>query len=344
MPKITLNELKKHISDKNLNKVYFFQGEEYLIEYFEAKLTNTIIKKSKNDFDINIFNSQNLNIENLENALETFPIASEKKCVIIHDLPLENWSADEIQKFIKIISDIPDFSILIISNYTEFSKNAKIKFKKIEKAIIENGILINFSKKDIDAEKLLIKLAKNEYDKNLSPDLAKLICNSCANHSLNGLKSELKKICEFENNKTIPKNAIEVVIKSKLKSKIFDLPKAIFSKNTKKSFELLNDLINQKEEPIAIIAVISNEYIDIFRTKILLNNSYPASKLSEIFDYKNKEFRIKNAEIKCRNLSLSAIEKSLHALLEADESLKSVTINPKIILQTLIIKLIKYLN
>ena len=47
MPKITLNELKKHISDKNLNKVYFFQGEEYLIEYFEEKLTNTIIKKSK---------------------------------------------------------------------------------------------------------------------------------------------------------------------------------------------------------------------------------------------------------------------------------------------------------
>ena len=47
MPKITLNEFKKNISDKNLNKVYFFQGEEYLIEYFEAKLTNTIIKKSK---------------------------------------------------------------------------------------------------------------------------------------------------------------------------------------------------------------------------------------------------------------------------------------------------------
>ena len=131
MPKITLNELKKHISDKNLNKVYFFQGEEYLIEYFEEKLKNIIIKKSKNDFDINIFNSQNLNIENLENALETFPIISEKKCVIIHDLPLENWSADEIQKFIEIISDIPDFSILIISNYSEFSKSAKIKFKKI---------------------------------------------------------------------------------------------------------------------------------------------------------------------------------------------------------------------
>ena len=34
------NEFKKNISDENLNKIYFFQGEEYLIEYFEEKLKN----------------------------------------------------------------------------------------------------------------------------------------------------------------------------------------------------------------------------------------------------------------------------------------------------------------
>ena len=338
MAELNYKELKKSISENTLSHVYFLQGEPYLVKYFENLLKKQILGNKHSDFDIVSFNSENLNLDKLSVALETFPIGAPKKCVVIKNLPLTSWNTEDINKFVDIISDIPEFSYLIISQYESLS-SAK-NFSKIKKFIIQNGVFSNFSKTDIPIEKQLVLWAKKEFGKILSNEDAAYIKKMCPEHSIGALKNELKKICEFEHSENITKESLEILVSSKLKTNIFSLPKAILEKNSEKAFKILEDLLGQKEEPIAILTIIANEYIDLHRVKCFLDSGRNPSELTKIYDYKGKEFRLKNAEKKCRHMSTDDIKASLSYILEADTKLKTTSLNPSLVLSELITKLI----
>lgn len=342
MPETSYEKLKKDIASGELRSLYLLHGEAYIVEYFEKSLRDKILGNIYSDFDVSVFSEENLNLDKLSVALETLPVKASKKCIIIHNLPIESWDADKTENFIDIISDVPDFSSLIITQCSEISgaKNSA-KFKKIQKAVSEKGVLSNFSKKDIPIEKQLIFWAKKEYNKNLSTENAKIIKNICANHNLTALKNELKKVCELENTDTVTENSLKILSQSKIKTGVFDLPKAILAGDCEKAFKILDDLIEQKEEPIAILAVIGSEYIDMYRVKAFLNERRSSAELAKIFDYKNKEFRLKNAEKRCAHIDIDQIKRHLEYLLDADLKLKSTSLSSKLVLSQLIVNLIK---
>ncbi len=338
MAELTYTQLKKNISENKLQHIYFLQGEDYLIEYFEKLLKKQILGDKYSDFDIISFSDDTLNLDKLSIALETFPMQSSKKCVIIKNLPIPSWNANDITKFTEIISDIPDFSYLVIAQYENVSTTKN--FSKIKKIISKNGVSSSFSKADIPIEKQLVLWAKKEFGKNLSSENASFIKKMCPEHSITALKNELKKICEFESSENITKKSLEILVSSKLKTSIFSLPKAIFEKNTQKAFEILSNLIDQGEEPIAILGVIAGEYIDIYRVKCFLNSGKNISELTKIYDYKWKEFRLKNAEKRCYDMNIDDIKKNLGYILESDIKLKTTSLNPKLVLSELVTQLI----
>ena len=338
MPELNYSKLKKNISENKLDNLYFLQGEEYLIEYFEQMLKKQILGDRYSDFDILLLSNDNINLDKLSLALETFPVMSQKKCVIIRNLPLAAWSNEDIEKFSEIISNIPDFSCLIVSQYENLSKVKN--YLKIKKTIEKSGSFANFLKSDIPIEKQFILWANKEFGKVLSPENAEYIKKACPAHNITALKNELKKICEFEQSKTITKESLEIIVSSKLKTNIFSLPKALFEKDAKKTFETLDNLINQKEEPTAILAILAGEYIDLYRAKCFLNAGKNVLDLANIYDYKGKEFRLKNAEKRCKNMSISEIKTALDYILKADIKLKTTSIDPKLIISELITKLL----
>ena len=342
MPETNYEKLKKDIASNKLHNLYLLQGEEYIVEYFEKSLSDKILEDNYSDFDIYVFSEENINLDKLSVALETLPVKASTKCIIIHNLPIESWDTDQTENFINIISDIPDFSSLIISQYAEISgaKNSA-KFKKIQKTISEKGVSSTFSKKDIPIEKQLVFWAKKEHNKNLSIENAKTIKNICAHHNLIGLKNELKKVCELENTDTITESSLKVLSGSRVKTGVFDLPKALLAGDCEKPLKILDNLIEQKEEPIAILAVIGSEYIDMYRTKVFLNEGHSSVELAKIFDYKNKEFRLRNAEKRCANIDIDQIKRCLEYLLDADLKLKSTALNSKLVLSQLIVNLIR---
>ncbi len=343
MQKISYSQLKKDISEEKFHNIYFFQGEEYIIEYFEKMLKEKILKKHDNDFDLIAFNSENLNLAKLYAAMENFPFMATKKCILIHNLPIETWNDEQIQEFINIISDVPDFVCLIVCQHIAPTGAKNIaKLKKIQKAMPVGAICANFSKKDISIEKQLVFWAKKDYGKELSLECARKINDLCFDHSINSLKNELRKICEFESSNQITEDSLDNLIASKLKPSVFDLPKAIFARNHNKVFKMLDDLLNCGEEPIAILAVIAGEYIDLYRVKTYLTAGKSLTDLSQDYDYSKKEFRLKNAAKISSNMDISKIKLCLKFILEADEKLKSSSASPKLALSQLIAKLIIY--
>ncbi len=340
MAKMNLSELKKSISEKNFRNLYFLTGEEYFVSKFKKIISDCLLGENQNDFNMFKISSENLDIEKLEINIDTYPIGSSKKCIILNNLPAEQWNDNDLENFEKLLKNIPDFTVLIIAQTEKMSsaKNSN-KIKKIEKACDNFGVYVNFTTEKSNIQSELIDYAEKNFEKILSKNLAEKLINKCQNHSVRELFNEVKKICEFETEKTITEKSLSVANESKEKIKIFALPKLILAGETAKALEMLNTMLDQGEDPIALIAIISGEYIDMFRVKALINSGRPTSILTEIFDYKSKEFRIKNAESNCRNRSLNDIKRGLALLTNADKKLKSTTISSKLILNEIVIKL-----
>lgn len=345
MHEITYKDLKEIVSSNSRYNLYLLEGDMDLVNYFENKIVNNALGEKRSDFNLNVFKGETFSLEKLDLSLQTFPIVSKAKCVIIKNLAWENFSIEDIEEFLKIISDIPSFTVLIIKQTSTIigAKNIS-KFKKIQGFFKINGIYSNLSKKDIPIEKQLISWAKEEYNKKLPPFLAKKIKESCSGYSIFEIKNELKKICEFEKNSIISSTSLEIIWKSKLNISVFELPKAIFQENVHKCFEILECLFSQKEEPSSIVAVIGSEYIDIYRVKVFLELKKKSAELKEIFDYKRKEFRLKNAYYRCQKLKMQSIKNSFKYIIEADYKLKYNSIDSKTIISELIVLLLEELK
>ncbi len=340
MAKINMSELKKSISEKNFYNVYFLTGEEYFVSKFKKIISDSIVGENQNDFNMFKISSENLDMQKLEINVDTYPIGSEKKCIVLNNLPAEQWNDTDVENFENLLKNIPEFTVLIVAQTEKLSsvKNSN-KIKKIEKISDKTGVFIKFETDTHALPEELSAYAKENFEKILSKNLALKLINRCKTHTVRELMAEVKKICEFETEKTITEKSIGVANESKEKIKIFALPKLILNGETAKAVNMLNDMLEQGEDPISLISIISGEYIDMFRVKALINHGKSIEPITEIFDYKSKEFRIKNAEKNCRNRSLKDIKKSLELITEADKKLKSTTIPQKLILNELVVKL-----
>ena len=103
----------------------------------------------------------------------------------------------------------------------------------------------------------------------------------------------------------------------------------------------MNIMIKQNEDIFGIINILINDYIDILRVKIILENNKETDKILEIFDYARKEFRIKIALQRAKKITNIKLKNSLKHLINADLKLKSSTIDQQTILSELLVLLYK---
>lgn len=95
-----------------------------------------------------------------------------------------------------------------------------------------------------------------------------------------------------------------------------------------------------KEEPISVLAVISNCYIDMYRVKCAKTAGQPAEDVSKYYNYKGREFTLRNASRDCAALSINQLRSSLDVLMEADNKLKSTGADKKLVLEEALVKLL----
>ncbi|MDR1240541.1 MAG: hypothetical protein LBK29_01515 [Oscillospiraceae bacterium] len=334
MPKISYIDLKKSIKSSKLGNFYYFFGKEkFLISYYTKKIIETATGSLKNSFGVKYFYEENMNLNNLSMFLEMFPVGSNKKCAVLRDPEIEDSNKE---MFFKIISNIPDFSILIIQGFSDVNKN----FKILENMILKFGFLVEFSDQNLPIEKQSILWAK-KLGKVLSERNARLLSEICG-RDLNNIKNNLEKICFSEKLEEISKENIESIINEQdYEYSVFEISKALNLKKYEMVFKIIENLILRKEEPVSILSVIAMQFIDAYRLKCAKLNGISVNKIFEIFDYKNKEFRIENSELNFKNYDIKIIEKCIKILIETDILLKSTQISRKLLLDEMLVKLIK---
>lgn len=340
MASLTENELKSQIKSCKLNNLYLLYGEEkYLISYYTNKLIDVALDGTINDFNFKKFKASDMSVDSLEESIEVLPFLSSKKCVVVSDLEIEKFNVTEIKKLKEIVSKIPETTVLIISQSNiEANTYKSSKWNGFIKLIEKHGNTVNLKKLSrLSLEKQIINWAK-KLNLNISQNSVEKLIEYCGDDLLN-LRSELEKLSAFADNGEITEDDIELLVSKKAEANVFDLTKAVSQNNYDRALKILHVLLEKKEEPVAILSLLSSNYIDMYRVKVAKNSGVPTNQIAELFDYKRKEFRLTLASKACENCSIKNLRKYISFLKEIDLKLKSSKDDNKILLEELLVKL-----
>ena len=339
MAKLTEAELKKQIKSKQFSPAYVIYGDEQMfVKRYTEMLVQAVAGKNPSDFNFHSFGGE-VDLDELAATMQIIPFMSEYNCVLVSDIFFDNMDKDDTDRFIDIISNTYEGTILIISMPSYQPSKKKASLTSVVKKIEKIGSVCEFNKlNQAMLERYIAKWA-NECGKDISHVNASKLISYCG-EDLNLLKNEISKICAYAKGEEVTLEDIDKLATVNLEAKIYNLSDAVLNGNGQKAFTILDTLFYQREEPVMMIYALSSSYIDAYRVRVADECGVPKEDVAKDFDYKNRAFVLGKARTATANVSTNALRKSLDVLAQADMKFKTTTVNSRIYMEQLIAQLL----
>ena len=313
MPLITEAQLNKQIKAREFSPVYVIYGSEQMyVKEYTKKLVNAVAGKQPSDFNFHSFSGE-VNLDTLASAVGVVPFMSEYNCVLVTDIFLDSMNSEELDKFKAICKQKVEGTVFILSMPSYVPKKNAKAFESIQKRAQKDGSVIKFEKPTEQMlEKHITKWANNN-GKFISRINASQLIKLCGS-DLNRLKNEVDKVCAYTEGEEIKTETIEKLVPQTLETRIFSLSDYVLAGRGDAAFQTLDQLFYQKEEP--------------------------EKTLADDFKYGKRTFVLGRVRQSIRNVSTEALRKCLGLLCEADEKMKSVSVNSRLLIEQLIAQLL----
>ncbi len=329
----SINDIVKYLEEKNLLPIYFLFGDDN----FSVESALSILQKKIEHLILSAFDKELINAEkttelnNIIDLLYSFPFGGGKKLIII-----KNFEVIKDKKpLVDYINNYSNFSILVIIYNGSLSRNDLSKEPYV--SLLKNGFL--FEAKVLKGEELVlwfVTLAKkNNFE--ISQENARTIIEIVGEEK-SLLEMHLQKFITFSQGKKLSLNELIKLSSQTKQYSVFDLLNSLGKGDKPKSLLIANNLLDNGVDIIAILNMISKFILTIaysmeFRSqKISDKEAAKKIEMSEYFYQKCKEAKF--------FLNADKLENASRALLNADLSIKSTSMDSKTILQVLITELL----
>jgi DNA polymerase-3 subunit delta len=317
--------------NKGLKSVYLIHGDKKMIEEALARLKKRVSAQFDLEFNYDQFLGANVIASEIIYAANTLPFMSEKRLVVVKDA--DKLPAAEVAQLISYLEKPSETTCLVLV------ANSVNKASKLYKAAEKAGEVAEYKLKESPNTWI-----KKEFKKNgilVSDSVARYLVHVVGT-DLQRLSVEIEKISLFVNtDRIIDPNEIEAVVVKSTETSIFDLTDTIGERNPKKAISIMNSLLQQKEVPLSILALISRHFRLLLRTKVWVeqgrDNKYIIDHLSGEEGKKLPPFVISKYREQSYNFSVSELKAMFEKMLKADIALKTSNTTPEAALESCII-------
>ncbi len=244
------DQFVKFTQNQKIEPFYIFLGEEiYLVEEALKVLKKQIFQDGGEDFNLDTYDGETADMDMVAQAVETLPMMSSRRLVILKRAESLNTAGlEELSNILSVPLDTTTFVVM-------FDKMDQRK--KTTKDLLKKAAVVDFSSPHEKTIPSWIQTIAQKFDKKISLKDAHLLKDTVGNHLLD-LSNELNKLSLYVGERTeITADDIEkIVSKTKLDS-IFELTRAIGEKNLEKSLKIQKYLLDQGENEVGILAMIT---------------------------------------------------------------------------------------
>ncbi len=313
-----------------LPSTFIFSGDSlYIREECIHILKKRVLSADTLVFNLEEFNAETLESNELHTSLRSYPINSEHKLIIIHEM---EKASKEIFEIVQSFIENPSKGLLLIL----IAENA-IKFRFVSSLPKENYKAYKLANPyESQLSPWIISIAK-KHKKKISPKAIEFLRTQIG-VELGRLDKEIEKIaCFIKDQATIEVKDIETLISNSKTVSIFEFTDALTKKDLKASIFYFNKLLDQKEAPLYIMTMM---YRALYQ--IVLGQLYAAEGLQQkVICEKlkiNAFFQKKFLEA-LKNFSVPELENIFAELSFIDSQLKTSRINPKIMMTEIMRKI-----
>lgn len=321
---LTEEKLNGDIRGGRISRVYYLYGKEpFLVKTYADKIIKKTVGTDPLDFNF-ISLKGNPDTGTLNDYVEGLPVFADMKAVIINDADPEKMDKETFEAYLEIISNIPDTTVMVFSITGFQPDEKKAKTKKFIAAIDKAG---SVSKLDgIPQAKiagLVVKKAAKQGVVISGEDAMYLSERVLCNMTL--VSEETTKLISYVGTGgTITRNIIDMMVGKLLDTSVYELATAINSGKRAEAFQILDDLMLERVEPIAVLSALSGTYLDFYRAKLAKITGVLPKQAAQEFGYaKNREWVLDKAMNSVAKLRIDYLRNTVFILSRADLSIKS---------------------
>jgi len=277
-----LSELKQHIKNKDLGRLYVFHGEEvFLLNHYLGQMKKLLLDPLTESFNFNRLTNETFQLQAFADAVEAMPMMAEATFVQVDDVDFFKLPEAERAKMTEILSDIPQWCTVLFTYETVAWKPDK-RFKKLWEAVEENAVVVEFEKQ---SQRDLIAWVQRHFaahKKRISGDLCAYLIDITGG-TMTALSGEIDKICAYSGAEEIQKTDIDAVTEPVLDAVVFQMTDLLSAGQFDQAFRKLQQLLKMQEEPIMILGAVGNHFRRISTARTLLDNGRNASQLQKLY-------------------------------------------------------------
>lgn len=310
-----------------------------LVEKKSSEIINIYLQTEKDDFNFIKFNLYETEITPIIEETLTMPFFSDKKAILVKNAYVFtgekvtkelNQNTDQLMEFLEKY----DGDNLIIF---EVYQNKLDERKKLTKTLKKNGQLKKVEQMSEEEIKKWIQFKLNENFKDIKQDALNMFIE-LTGVNFNIVSQELDKLMLFLGDRpTINKDDVNQIINRSLEQNVFLLTEYIQKRQKNKAIQLVKDLINIKEEPIKLLALITSNYRLYYQCKLLSQKGYSGQQIAKTVNV--HPYRVKLALGQVRHYQLEDLLNIIDSCAETDYKLKSSYMDKQLILELFILSL-----
>lgn len=298
------------------------------------KLNNIIDKFKKKDpsnMNLIFLDGASLEISQVKQNISVAPFIGDKRLVVIENIlnqKKENLKEEVLELFKQ---GLPESSVIVFWEEKEFDKRKKLAKYVIKNSQVEEfkyllgGSLNNWIRKEVEVRGGI--MANNTVDK-----LA-----SYVGSDLWQMSNEIDKLIVYKKNTEIIDSDIDLLVKAKLDTNIFNFIDAIGSKDKSRALNLLHDQLESGENIQYLLSMLNYQFRNLLTIKELTENGFNQNNMSQ--QVKMHPYVIKKTIQQGSQYNLESLKIIYQKLLDLDAAIKTGKIDAILGLDLLVVAL-----
>lgn len=276
------DKLRGDLKTGELENIYIFHGEEvYLREHYVEQIRQLLIPAGFEEFNYHRLQGKNLTMQELAETVEAMPMMAQHTLITVTDLDIFKLDEGQRTALTEILSDFPDYCVLIFI-YDTLTYKRDGKMKKLTAVLDKYVQEVEFSEQERSA---LVKWVKRRFaaaDREIDTAAIDHLLFTCGT-LMTDLVPEIAKIAAYAKGRTVTIADINAVADPVLDARVFDMTNCISKKRYDEAAVILGDLLRMQTEPILILGAIGKELRRIYTARMALDAGKDKAWLKQVW-------------------------------------------------------------
>ena len=315
----SVDRLKGQLKTGELDRLYIFHGEEsYLREFYLKELQRVLLPEGLEDFNLDILPGEKLALSALFSAADSVPMMAERRLVIVNDFNVYAPGSGAEKGLLEFLEELPE-SVVLVFNFGSLAHKPDGRSKTTQ-AVRKLAQIVEFP---YLKENQLIPWVTKYFQKNgksIDYRAAERLIFLCGNQ-MQALRNEVGKLTAYVEGGSVTIGDVDALVTADPEARVFDFVRLAAGGAQRKAALLLREIMETDEPHVRILSILSNQMLQLYTARLLLENRKTAARLASLFGMKS-EYQAKQLFETARKQNLPWLRNALNCCYQCDLNLK----------------------